>query len=185
MQLLVISDRPPERSVSDLLDEHEVDAIVTLGDLDYYGIEELEGIDLPKLGVYGERCPDYFEGLGIVDLHLRTFELGGMTFGGFQGATRGGDNAGAKTFDQEEASTLLATFPRVDVMLAHMPPRGVNDEDVPGYQGFGALRDYVLREQPRYLLHGHAFPLDAQASQRLGATEILYVGGGRIIPLER
>lgn len=38
LKLLVIADRPPKQSIVKTISENEVDAIVTLGDLEYFQI---------------------------------------------------------------------------------------------------------------------------------------------------
>jgi Icc-related predicted phosphoesterase len=87
-------------------------------------------------------------------------------------------------YTQEEASTMLSAFPRVDVMLVHCPPYGVNDEpDELAHQGFKGLRDYVEREHPAYLLHGHTYPSESQLVRQVGSTKIEYVYSDRVIDL--
>jgi Icc-related predicted phosphoesterase len=85
---------------------------------------------------------------------------------------------------QEEASALLATLPHVDVMLAHCPPFGVNDDPSDNsHTGFIGLREYVEREKPRYLLHGHTYPNPGSEVTHLNETKIVYVFGEKIIEI--
>lgn len=184
MRILAISDRPPSRPIPDILHEQSIDVIVTLGDLELHQIRALQDVTgIPKLGVYGNHCSGmYMEPLGIENMHLRTRTVAGVTFGGFEGSVRYKPSPTAKMYTQEEASALLTDFPRVDVMLAHCPPYGVNDEpDDITHQGFHALRAFVETQQPKYLLHGHTYPAADTLVTRLAETEIVYVFGEKVV----
>lgn len=186
MKILAIADKKPKESIASILEINNVDLICTLGDLDQYSISELASINhIPKIGVYGNHCSGtYFEPLGITNMHLKTFEYGGLVFGGFEGCVRYKDDPYAKMYTQEEAVVLLKDFPRVDVMLVHCPPYGVNDE--PGelaHQGYKALRDYIEQKKPKYLLHGHTYPMADTLVRRHADTEIIYVQKDKLIDL--
>ncbi len=188
LRLLVLADRPPSRRISDIIKETPVDAIVTLGDLELSQIRELELIgDIPKLGVYGNHCSgSYMDGLGIVNMHLQVVTVKGVTFGGFEGSVRYKDSPYAKMYTQEQASVLLKDFPRVDVMLTHCPPYGINDDVTDlAHTGFLALRAYLKERRPAYLLHGHTYPTDASLVRRYEDTDIEYVFGEKILEISR
>ena len=60
---------------------------------------------------------------------------------------------------------MLARLPPADVLLAHSPPEGVNDEpDDRAHRGSPALRAWVERNRPAWLLHGHTLPNPARGS---------------------
>jgi len=186
MKILVIADRPPRESIKLILKNNPVDLICTLGDLDLFCLAELEEItNIPKIGVYGNHCSGtYFERLGILNMHLKTFEYQGLIFGGFEGCVRYKNDPYAKMYTQEEASELLKDFPKVDVMLSHCPPYGINDDkdDLP-HQGFKALREYVEQNKPKYLLHGHTYPEADNLVKKFAETEIIYVFEDKIISI--
>lgn len=186
MKTLAIADRPSREKIKMILDKNPVELICTLGDLDQFSLEELKDItNIPKLGVYGNHDSGmYFEPFGITDMHLKTFEFGGLTFGGFEGCVRYKNDCYAKMYTQEEAAELLKNFPRVDVMLVHCPPYGVNDEPEVAHQGFRALREYVEQKKPKYLLHGHTYPTAENIVTKLGDTEIVYVYEDKLIDLK-
>lgn len=186
MKILAISDRPPKEKIKSILDKNSVELICTLGDLDQFYLAGLENItNIPKLGVYGNHDSGmYFEPLGIINMHLKTFEFGGFVFGGFEGCVRYKNDSYAKMYTQEEATELLKDFPRVDVMLVHCPPYGINDEpEELAHQGYKALREYVEQKKPRYLLHGHTYPMTDNIVTKFIDTEIVYVYGDRLIDL--
>lgn len=186
MKILAIADRAPREKIKSILEKHKIDVICTLGDLEHFSLAELADITtIPKLGVYGNHCSGmYFEPLGITNMHLQTFEYGGLVFGGFEGSVRYKSDPYAKMYTQEEATALLKDFPRVDVMLTHCPPYGINDEpEETAHQGFHALREYVELKKPKYLLHGHTYPTEETMIKKFGDTEIIYVYEDKVIEI--
>ncbi len=185
MKLLAIADRPPERPILELVKQNLIDLIVTLGDLELYEIGSLEHIThIPKIGVYGNHCSgNYFEQLGITNMHLRTWEYMGLKFGGFEGCVRYKER-GSFMYTQDECSQLLKNFPKVDVMLTHCPPFGINDDQTEeSHTGFIGLKTYINNYHPKYLLHGHTYPKDPEAVQELSETQIIYVHANKFIDI--
>jgi Icc-related predicted phosphoesterase len=135
------------------------------------------------LGVHGNHDHEHeLAELGIRDLHLARAEVGGWSFAGFEGCVRYRD--GPHQYTQEEAAVLARRLPAADVLLCHCPPWGVNDErDDPAHVGFRALREWVERHQPRYLLHGHTTPDPRTRVHRLGPTNVIWVRGAVTIDL--
>jgi len=129
MKILALADWPPTQSILKMVKNYKPDIICTLGDFDKFSLKELALIqDIPKLGVYGNHCTrGYFEKLGIINLHLQTFEFGGLKFGGFEGSVKYKETEIEPMFSQEECTKLMQNFPKVDVFLSHCPPFGIND----------------------------------------------------------
>lgn len=187
MKILAIADRSPRKSLKETLAGEKIDLIATLGDLSFPVLSELQdAVHIPKLGVYGNHCvEDYFAPLAIKNMHLATFTYGGMTFGGFEGSVRYKSDPHEKLYTQEEARKLLENFPRVDVMLVHCPPYGVNDEpEGLAHQGFKALTKYLEKNRPGYLLHGHTYPSAEQMIYKFLGTEIIYVSGDKVVEIQ-
>lgn len=153
-----------------------MELIVLVGDLEPAWTAGLAAIALPKLGVHGNHdAPGTLAALGAEDVHLRRVEHGGLSFSGFAGAPR-------YDFTDEEAAALIDRLPAADVLVTHTPPAGVNDDpDDPVHRGWPALRGWVEREQPSWLLHGHTTPLPGRRAGRLGATRIAYIRGAAIL----
>ena len=185
MKILVIADRPPKTSIKETVQKENIDLIIVLGDLDYFQISDLVNITIPKIGVYGNHCSgNYFNDLGIKNMHLETFNLSGLSFGGFEGSHKYKEDEYAKMYTQEQAIELLKDFPYVDVFIAHSSPRGINDEDDLAHQGLEALRTYIEKNKPKYFLHGHTYPKSGQEISKLNSTEIIYVQGDKVIDLK-
>jgi Icc-related predicted phosphoesterase len=155
-----------------------------LGDLEPAWTEGLADVELPKLGVRGNHdAADALEVLGVEDLHLRRVEHAGLSFSGFGGSprySREGDNE----WTEQEAEELLVRLPAADVLLTHAPPADVNDDpDDRVHRGSPALRAWVERERPRWLLHGHTLPAPDRLVHRLGDTRVAYVRGAKALVL--
>jgi Icc-related predicted phosphoesterase len=169
--------------VPELVAASRPEAIVMLGDLEPAWTDGLEAIDLPKLGVRGNHdADDALQLVGARDLHLGRAELGGLSFTGLGGSPRY-SREGGNEWTEEEAEELVARLPAADVLLTHSPPAGVNDEsDDPAHRGSPALRGWVERHEPAWLLHGHTLPDPGRRVRRLGATRVVHVRGA--VPLE-
>lgn len=162
MKIYAISDRKPANGLYDRIMDYRPDVILTLGDLSYFDLQDLARInDIPKLGVYGNHCTrGYMNELGIVDVHLKTLVIQGVSFAGFEGCVRYKESQYAPMYTQSEAEEMMINFPKVDIFISHCPPFGVNDspEDI-SHQGFYALKDYLITQKPQYWFHGHTYPV--------------------------
>jgi uncharacterized protein len=183
LRALALADEPPYVPIDRLL-ARGVDLVLCLGDLTRQDLEALADVQLPKLGVYGNHDDGgEFDGLGIESVHLRRIEVCGLSFGGFSGSHEYRPAKGQRLmWSQKQASKLLKGFGHVDVMIAHSPPLGVNDDaDDPAHIGLEGLRDYVERERPAMLLHGHTYP--PLPVEQLGGTQVRHVRGHRLVTL--
>ncbi len=116
---------------------------------------------------------------GISDLHLRIQEWGGLLIGGFAGSWKYKPR-GHFLYEQWEVEQTLATFPRVDVFVAHNSPRGIHDQDDGVHEGFDGLKSYIERVEPRVLLHGHQH---VNRESRTGSTRVIGVYGHAVIDI--
>ncbi|MBT4209398.1 MAG: hypothetical protein HOE19_00535 [Candidatus Komeilibacteria bacterium] len=185
MKILAIADRPPKNLIKTTVVSEKIDIICTLGDLDFFDIKELKEInDIPKIGVYGNHCSGkYFESLGIKNLHLTTFKFMGYTFGGFEGSLRYKQGKHIM-YTQAEAERKLFNYEYVDIMLAHSPPYGVNDDiNDNTHTGLIGLKRYIEAKCPKFFLHGHTYPSDPNKIVELGDTKIIYVYQDKVINL--
>jgi len=177
MNVLAIADRRPRIDILDVVQKNNIELIITLGDLTREDILQLEQVNtIPKIGVYGNHDSGmYMSELGIWDMHMKVWDFQGLIFGGFQGCVRYKENPDAIMCTQQEATQLMVNFPKVDVFICHCPPRGINDEEEIAHQGFDVLRDYVDREQPKVLMHGHTYPTEENVVKQHGLTRIEYI----------
>ena len=180
---LLLADTPA-RDLDILLDRECPDCVICLGDLDYSFLRPLDGFEGLKLGVYGNHChPGGLEEAGITNLHGRVVQAGGLSFLGIEGCPYY-KPSGAIMHTEEEIETFLRVSPHVDCIVTHCPPYGVNDH--PGdtaHIGWRCLRHYAETSPPRYLLYGHTYPNPEELITRVGATEIVYCYGSRMVDL--
>lgn len=170
-----------------MAEESQVDLVVTLGDLNGMALASLKGItDIPKIGVYGNHCSgNYFESIGATNMHMMTWEYKGVKFGGFQGSLRYKKDPQAIMYTQEEAEHLFTNFPYVDVLLTHSPPYGIHDEiGDPVHQGLSAIRNYIDRHHPKYVLHGHVYVSPDVLRTKHNDTEVIFVYRQHVVELD-
>ncbi len=186
MRVLALADAPPHAPIADLVAGSRPELILLLGDLEPAWLEGLAAVEVPKLGVRGNHdAADSLTAVRALDLHLRRESVGELSFAGFGGSPRYSGHGGNE-WTEEEAAGMLERLPAADILLAHSPPAGVNDEpDDPAHRGSPALRAWVERNQPAVLVHGHTLPHPARRIARLGATRVIHVRGARPLELGR
>jgi uncharacterized protein len=180
MKVLIIAD---DESAVRQVSAETADVVLSCGDVLDPTILEAKSMSqaAEALAVKGNHDPDGPFCPPIRDLHLLTFEFGGIRFGGFRGAWRYKPR-GLFLYDQDEVERLLAGFPPVDVFVAHNSPRGVHDRDDGAHVGFDAFRGYILRTRPMLFVHGHQH---ANAQSLLEDTVVLGVHGCKRIEIGR
>ena len=188
MRALALADRPFHADARALAAQHDLEAILCLGDLQPSWLETLDFVHLPKLGVRGNHDNEpYMEQFGIEDLHLRRVELdSGLSVCGFEGCVEYRRDHGelGPTYSQRRAAKLIRKLPAADVLICHCPPYGVNDDpDDPAHFVFVAPRKWGLELRPLLLLHGHTHPNPASLVERVGETRVAYVNGARVVDL--
>jgi Icc-related predicted phosphoesterase len=184
MRILALADAPPHGPIAELVAAYRPELILLLGDLEPAWTDGLAAIELPKLGVLGNHdAGDALAAVGAEELQLRRVELGGLSFAGFGGSPRYSVD-GRGEWTEEEAAELVERLPAADVLVTHSPPAGVNDEpDDPAHRGSPALRAWVERHRPAWLLHGHTLPNPAGVTHRLGDTRVVHVRGAKALDL--
>lgn len=157
------------------------DVLLALGDMADTVIQEAaEAWQCPMvLAVKGNHDTDAPFPAPIVDLHLRTMELGGLRFGGLNGCWQY-KSRGAFLYFQEEVETFLAAIPAVDVFISHNSPRRIHDREDEIHTGFSGLNIYIERSAPRLLLHGHQHQ---ERETRVGLTRVIGIFGWKVIEL--
>jgi uncharacterized protein len=185
MRVLALADQRPPLDPALMARRLRVDAVVLLGDLDRAWIESLRMLGIPRIGVHGNHDPDdLLAELEVEGLHGRRTSVGGLSVAGFEGCVRYG-RGGPHQYTQRQATKLARKLPAADVLIAHCPPAGVNDDpDDPAHVGFEGLRAWVDRHQPRHLLHGHVHPMPGEVMDRLGDTRVHWVQGAKVLRID-
>ena len=181
---------------------------------DYLG-HLMNGLDVPLVFVPGNHDPDLSgyrmsrAGLtlragmpvrapwpaGAVNAEGRIVDVGGLRVAGLGGCRRYGSGPNQYS-DRQQARRARSLARRarlcrardgrrVDVLLTHAPPRGVDDGADPAHQGFAALNALIARLRPAVALHGHVYPAaEADQGRRLGETIVRNVTGRHLLDIE-
>ncbi|MFC7752936.1 metallophosphoesterase family protein [Tsukamurella soli] len=184
MRLIVFADTSPRlgMSIPDFVAAYRVDAVISAGDLTRSDLPDIDHVQVPTLGVYGNHCDGrYLEELGMTNLHLKRVVVAGVSFTGLQGCVRYKPDTRDMLYTQREYKRLIRRLPTADVLVTHCPPRGINDSDDPAHLGIDALREWVDHNSPRVLIHGHTYPV--RPVTLYGRTRVEYVRGARIVDL--
>jgi uncharacterized protein len=146
---------------------------------------------VPLLFVRGNHDPpghqgDYPPG-GEID--GRVVREKGLLIAGLEGSIRYSDGAHQYSERQMMAKVLALRvrlgLRRLDILITHGPPAGVNEGSDAPHHGLKAVRRAVEWMRPRLLLHGHVHPYgrDITREGRLGETRVINVVGHRLIEL--
>lgn len=129
---------------------------------------------------------------GGFNLDGRIRREGATTFAGLGGSIR--YRPGANQYTEGEMRLRVARLEarslwrrlrgggRVDVLVAHSPPRDIGDMSDPAHRGFGSFHGLVKLLRPQVMIHGHIHPHGFDKPDRaLGATRIINVVPYRVV----
>jgi uncharacterized protein len=178
MKILVLAD---DESVRNKVSSDPADVLISCGDLDDGTILHVaELVECSQvLAVKGNHDSGASLPSPIVDLHLKTHVVNGISFGGFRGSWRY-KPIGHFLYEQDEVDDLLEAFPPVDVFIAHNSPRRIHDREDHVHFGFEAFVKYIETARPRLFLHGHQH---VNRETPTGATRVIGVYGQRRLEL--
>lgn len=203
MRLLVLADSAhdwPEDGdgryeLSTLVRRHRPDALISLGDFSAVHAAVMARAGAPFVaGVYGNHCTqDYLSEHAIVDLvgdRAHPARRGVLALAGqrevsvlaVQGCVRYKPDRDDVLFTQAEYASAIDEIPAADLVITHCPPAGINDAQDAAHAGILALRQWVDRHRPRWILHGHTY--DSPQHSRHGDTEVFYVHGQAMVDLQ-
>jgi Icc-related predicted phosphoesterase len=191
MKLLLFSDLHADRGATEAIVQRAADTDIVIGAGDFGNMRRdvqrcitmLQKITLPAILVAGnaESAEELREACrawpSAVVLHGSGINLGRINFYGIGGGvpiTPFGSWSG--DFSEEQAQSLLTGCPEGVVLISHSPPKGVVDRDSGGKSlGSTAIRDAILRVQPRLVVCGH---IHASAGQTefIGPTPVVNAG---------
>ncbi|HPA46582.1 MAG TPA: metallophosphoesterase [bacterium] len=178
MHILAISDQVDPRVYSERIRERyaHVDLVLSCGDLPYEYLEYIvSSLNVPLLYVRGNhgRVIEYRSDggevsgpAGCIDVHRRVVECKGLLIGGLEGSIAYHRGPRFQYTEREMGRCIWRMLPSLysnrmrrgrylDILLAHSPPRGVNDAEDPAHRGFEVFCTFVRKFRPKYLIHGH------------------------------
>jgi uncharacterized protein len=194
VRLLAVSDEvePQLLDPRTVAAQGRVDLVIGCGDLPADYLDAVSTLyQAPLLFVRGNHDPparhgDYPSG---AEIDGRIVSEKGLLIAGLEGSRRYSDGPHQYTERGMLAKVIglraRLRLRRLDVLISHGPPAGLNDgPDLP-HQGLLAMRRAVEWMRPRLLLHGHIHPYGRAIPRegRLGDTRVINVVGHRLIEL--
>lgn len=178
-----------------------VDLVLSCGDLPYDYLEYIVTLlDVPLLYVHGNHdrplrtdSGEIPAPRGCISVEGRIVSEAGLLIGGLGGSIRYkplGDHQYTEGQMRRRVARMAPRLwwnrvrrdRRLDVFLAHAPPRGIHDEADPAHHGFQAFRSLIDHHHPRYFIHGHTLPhAGVPEETRVGRTEVIHVNGYKVL----
>lgn len=201
VRILAVSDTIDQRIYSSSLAERMpgVQLAVSCGDLPGRYLEFIvDSLNVPLYYVLGNHAEEIQRGpsghpegpLGAVDISGRVVldPKTGLIFAGLPGSPKYNDCEPEQYTEFEMSWKMLKMAPRLywnklrygralDVLITHAPPRDLGDREDEAHRGFTAIRKFIDRFKPAYLLHGHIHLYDRSKSPVIchGDTTIINV----------
>lgn len=156
-----------------------IDLIITLGDISEESIDYILFMakSIPVIGVPGNHDPGEIPGLD--NIHGKTKEICGYTFGGFGGAQKYKEGQ-PNHYTEKQVAKVVDKMPAVDIFISHSPPFAVSQDEDKIHQGFKSFDEYMKRQKPHYWFHGHT---SSFYSTLIGQTIVRGIDQKRFITL--
>ena len=189
MRILAFSDLHNARGRAELLVEAAGAADLVIGAGDFCNMRQglpeamalLQGVSAPFVIVPGnaESFAELEEAAlpGMQVLHGTSLTLDGITiFGLGYGVPETPFGGWSCDLNEAQAAAMLATCTQADILVTHSPPRGVADVTSRGQSvGSTAIRDAIVRIQPRLAICGHIHD-SWGAEGQIGRTRVVNLG---------
>ena len=145
----------------------DIDLIVSCGDLPAAYLEYVVTLlNKPLVYVPGNHDPDQLVVTGGLSIDGRVSRAKGLCMLGLGGSYRYKADGRHQYTDAEMRWRIVKALPdlwrctalgtrRLDLVVAHAPPRGIHDADDLAHTGFDSFRWLLRRARPRWFLHGH------------------------------
>jgi Icc-related predicted phosphoesterase len=194
LRLLAVSDEVEPQLVDErtVAAQGRINLVIGCGDLPSDYLDVLSTVySAPLLFVRGNhdlpgRQGDYPL---AAEIDGRVVREQGLLVAGLEGSIRYSDGAHQYTERQMMAKVLALRVRlgprRLDILITHGPPAGVNEGSDAPHRGLKAVRRAVEWMRPRILLHGHVHPYGREIPRetQLGETRVINVVGHRLIEL--
>jgi len=194
VRLLAVSDEVEPQLVDErtVAAQGRIDLLIGCGDLPSDYLDVLSTVySAPLLFVRGNH--DLPGGQGdypaAAEIDGRIVREKGLLIAGLEGSIRYSDGAHQYTERQMLAKVLALRVRlgarRLDILITHGPPAGVNEGSDAPHRGLKAVRRAVEWMRPRLLLHGHVHPYGREIVReaQLGETRVINVVGHRVIEI--
>jgi hypothetical protein len=190
MRFLVLSDIHMRERVKDwaevLIERHDVDALMVLGDITQFGPPEwaegfLSHFDVPAYAIPGNCDPplvmDSIERAAI-SMHAKRIELEGEILVGLGGSNPTIFDTPNEIEEEDIYDILSPLMEEGCIMVTHCPPYGINDGTRHGHHaGSHALKMILDEYGPRAWLAGHIH--EARGIVEVGETMFMNPGAAK------
>jgi Icc-related predicted phosphoesterase len=194
LRILAVSDEVEPQLVDErtVAAQGRIDLVIGCGDLPADYLDVLSTVySAPLLFVRGNhdlpgRQGDYPL---AAEIDGRVVREQGLLIAGLEGSIRYSDGPHQYSERQMMAKVLALRVRvgarRLDIVITHGPPAGVNEGTDAPHRGLKAVRRAVEWMRPRLLLHGHVHPYGREIVReaQLGETRVINVVGHRLIEL--
>ncbi len=170
MKILAVSDKHLNHlNNADFLRQNhsDVEMLISCGDVDPEYLDFIASVlSIPLYYVRGNHDQRYTDDSpGGINVHRRIVSYRQVSLAGLEGSIR--YNQGSIQYSEAEmTSHVFSLMPGflmrrlskgngIDVLVAHSPPRGINDLTDWAHRGFRSFRWLIRWGRPRYLIHGH------------------------------
>jgi Icc-related predicted phosphoesterase len=210
MKVLTVSDKVDELVYSPAI-KHlfaDVDLVLSCGDLPHYYLEfivtMLGGTLFYVVGNHANEIKHYYKPQhqweypgGCDNIDGRVVRYRGLIIAGLEGSMRYNNNRHFQYTDREMSWKVRRLMPELvlnklfhgrylDILITHAPPQGIHDKPDLCHQGFRALRAFMERFRPRYLIHGHVhvYSPNETTESVYQDTTVLNAYGYRILEID-
>jgi Icc-related predicted phosphoesterase len=194
LRLLAVSDEVEPQLVDErtVAAQGRIDLVVGCGDLPADYLDVLSTVyQAPLLFVRGNHDLPGRQGEypAAAEIDGRVVREQGLVIAGLEGSIRYSEGAHQYSERQMMAKVLAVRVRlgarRLDVLITHGPPAGVNEGSDAPHRGLKAVRRAVEWMRPRYLLHGHVHPYGREIPREamLGETRVINVVGHRLLEI--
>ena len=185
MKILGLSDQTnPFVYSSEIGDKFaDIDLIVGCGDLPAECLEYVVSmLDVPLVYVPGNHDPDNFNIPGGMNIDGRMVHVRGLRIIGLGGSRRYKNKGKHQYSENQMRFRMFSLLPklfihrmirqaRIDLLVTHSPPYGIQDAEDIAHTGFAVFRDLMDYSRARMMLHGHS-----HATRNLEITESIFHG---------
>lgn len=178
LTLCILADRDTR---PDELPADRVDLLISLGGVsDETVIHFHERLGAPRTcvirgdGDTARAVPEPFD-----DLHRELMEVAGLPVVGMGGAV--GPGSGTHRYTEDEARAFFDATPSAELVVSHDQPME-GGAGPGGRAGCQALQNYIVRSQPRLVLHGHT---GINRVRRMGRAWVVGTCGIRFLTIPR
>lgn len=151
------------------------DACFLLGDINGKYLDWILQF-VPKNKVFGilgnHDTRDLFGKRNIENIHLKTVNINGYSFLGFEGSSKYKNSDIFPMYTQDESVALLNAAPKADILISHDFPFEFYGKNTGKHSGLKGITEYLKKNKCLLHIHGH---LHKNSRKKLRRTTVISV----------